>query len=97
MFYDPDKMPAFSFNDGLTASADHEARHLVNRLRLEFRTASQRQLEDAVDAASKAANTYSGEKILQLARASLTELLTPSAVQPDATEGSEPPFRATGP
>jgi hypothetical protein len=96
MFYDPDRLPVFSFdNSGATTAANQESRHLVNRLRLEFRTASQRQLEDAVEAAAKTANTYAGEKILQLARASLGQLLTPSADRPEATEESEPPFRAT--
>ena len=98
MFYDPDRLPVFSFDNTVaTPAANQESRHLVNRLRLEFRTASQRQLEDAVEAAAKAAETYAGEKILQLARASLQQLLTPSADRPAATEDSEPPFRSTNP
>ena len=77
-------------------STDRDVRHLINRLRLEFRTASQRQLEEAVEAAARSTNTYSPEKILQVARATLAELLTPAADRPDAPPtDSEPPFRAT--
>jgi len=77
-------------------STDSDARHIVNRLRLEFRTASQRQLEEAVEAATKSTQTYAAEKILQVARVQLAELLTPAADRISAPPSdSEPPFRAT--
>ena len=95
MFYE-NANTNFSLEAGLpTSSAETESRHLVNRLRLEFRTASQRQLEDAVAAAMNAFDTYVGEKVFQHARATLEQLLTPAMDRlPDqATADSEPPFR----
>ena len=92
MFYENNVASDFSFQVGLPASSpQNAARHLINRLRLEFRTASQRQLEDAVNAAL-AADT--GEKAFQLARLSLAQLLTPKQdeLESSPTE-SEPPFR----
>jgi hypothetical protein len=96
MFYETDNRPFDLSNtmDG-QAAADRDMRHLINRLRLEFRTASQRQLEDAVLAAAQAANTYSSEKLLQLARTHLHDLLTPQPVRDLANERIlTPAFRA---
>jgi hypothetical protein len=92
MFYDPDKLPAFSFEESAASTSDQELRHLVNRLRLEFRTASQRQLVDAVESAFKSTTTYSGEKTIQLARLHLDHLLK-SRLEFAADEPTEPPFR----
>jgi hypothetical protein len=94
MFYENTPIN-FSFETGLPASSpESEARHLINRLRLEFRTASQRQLEDAVTAAVSSTPGAPGEKIFQLAKASLEQLLTPSLDRlPDQPVHSEPPFR----
>jgi len=92
MFYENSITSDFSLEQGLPASsAESETRHLINRLRLEFRTASQRQLEDAVSAATNGASIHSAEKIIQLARASLDQLLTPVL---EETTSTEPPFRA---
>ena len=97
MFYE-NANTNFSLEAGLpTSSVEAESRHLVNRLRLEFRTASQRQLEDAVAAAMNAFDTYVGEKVFQHARAALEQLLTPAMDRlsgDQSTAGSEPPFRA---
>ena len=95
MFTDGNATSAASDFSAL-GSTERDIRHLINRLRLEFRTASQRQLEEAVNAAVKSTNTYSPEKILQVARTTLADLLTPAVDRPDAPPtDSEPPFRTT--
>jgi hypothetical protein len=95
MFYENNITTDFSFEGGLsTTSPENETRHLINRLRLEFRTASQRQLDDAVADACKMAPSVNGEKALQLARQSLENLLTPALDRDSHAPGnSEPPFR----
>ncbi|MGC4071831.1 MAG: hypothetical protein QM760_04825 [Nibricoccus sp.] len=96
MFYEKDiTSDSGSLEAGLpSSSAESATRHLINRLRLEFRTASQRQLEDAVSAAINTATSHSTEKILQLARASLEQLLKPGLERSlEEPSNSEPPFR----
>jgi hypothetical protein len=94
MFYDQDKLPAFSFEKNASHTVEHERRHLLNQLRLEFRTASQRQLVDAADAAFESTRAYADEKTLREARLLLSRLLRPARETPDDPGPSEPPFRA---
>lgn len=98
MFYEANSAAAaFSFENGLaTSTPESETRHLVNRLRFEFPTATQRQLENAVTNACEGATVYVGDKVYQRARANLRALLASSVDRDRAHEETEtaPPFRA---
>lgn len=98
MFYEERIHTDFSFEAGLAASTpESETRHLVNRLRFEFPTATQRQLETAVADACEGATVYAGDKVYQRARANLRALLIPAfdrSQEEDEHAETEPPFRA---
>ncbi|ATC63166.1 hypothetical protein CMV30_03885 [Nibricoccus aquaticus] len=97
MFYEAatSNSNGFSFEASLASSTpESETRHLVNRLRFEFPTATQRQLENAVADACEGATTYAGDKVYQRARANLRALLAPAFDNAEEEMETAPPFRA---
>ncbi len=95
MFYENCSNTGLSLEAGLASSTpESETRHLVNRLRFEFPTATQRQLENAVADACEGATVYAGDKVYQRARANLRALLTPAFHHADDETEIDPPFRA---
>jgi hypothetical protein len=97
MFYENSRTTEFSLEAGLASSTpESETRHLVNRLRFEFPTATQRQLENAVADACEGATVYAGDKVYQRARANLRALLVSSFERnlSHGETGAPPTFRA---